>query len=355
MYMVLSQKKLTTSILSREQVGEKGIFLKRIGMLLEEGYSLKEALSFLAKIEKRSVKHWIETIQEGLLSGRSFHQELELLGFSNKVCAQIYLASQFGDYGKAITQAGDQLLQSLEKQKKLKSLTAYPLILLLFLIGMLLLMRYLILPHMETLFTSTSSEQNIYSNKLVRLVYYSPQLMGGVLLCLAIGGLILKRFLNKKSMIDSIFFFMKIPFLEKYLKDYYTHFFFFEWGTLFQSGSSFQEIVSIMQAEDASRLLQETGHVLGEQMTLGKSIHESLTILPYFHEEGLQVITHGENLGKLSTEMLVYASYCEDRLSQRVEKLMERLQPLIFIFIALMIVAIYGALMLPIFSLMEGF
>lgn len=353
--MASLQKKRTTSILSREHPGEKGLFLKRIGMLLEEGYSIKEALSFLGKIERGHATKWVSAIQKGLLEGSSFHGELEKLGFSTKVCAQIYLAAQFGNYGRAITQSGDQLLQSLEKQKKFQSLAAYPLILLVFLLGMLMLMRFLIFPHMETLFMTTGSGQNIYSNGLVLLVYYSPQIIVSVLLFGLLGGLLLKRKLAVKTRIESIKFFMNVPLLKNYMKDYYTGFFFFEWGTLLQNGCSFQEIVTIMQGDSASNLLQETGQVLAEQMKLGQSLNETLGALPFFHEEALHVVMHGENLGKLSTEMLVYALYCEDQFSHRVEKLMEKLQPAIFIFVALIIIAIYGALMLPIFSLMEGF
>lgn len=353
--MVSLQKRRTINILSREHPGEKGLFLQRMGMLLEEGYSIKDALEFLRKIERGQAHKWVPAIQDGLLKGSSFHEELEKLGFSTKVSAQIYLASQFGNYGKAITLSGEQLLQSLEKQKKFRSLAAYPLILLGFLLGMLMLMRFFVFPHMEVLFSTTGSEQNIYSNGLVLLVYYSPQIILGSLVVGGIGGLILKRVLDKKTMIERIELFMNVPFLESYLKDYYTSFFFFEWGNLFQNGCSFQEIVTIMQGDSASRLLQETGQVLAEQMKLGLSINETLTALPYFHDEGLHVVIHGENLGKLSTEMLVYALYCENQLSHRVEKLMEKLQPVIFIFIAFIIVAIYGALMLPIFSIMEGF
>lgn len=355
MLMVSFRKKLTTNILSREKPGEKGIFLKRMGLLLEEGYAIKDALSFLSRIEKGLTKSWIASIQSGLLKGSSFHEELERLGFSSKVCAQIYLASQFGNYGRAITQTGDQLLASLEKQKKLKSLTAYPLILTFFLIGMLLLMRFLILPQMESLFTNTGSGEDLYSNKLVMMVYYSPQILIGSLLLFLLIFFVSKKVLEKKPMLEKVQLFMKIPFVKVYLTDYYTQFFFFEWGNLFQNGSSFQEIVTIMQGEDASRLLQETGEKLSKQMKLGKTVHESLEVLPFFHEEAIQVITHGENSGKLSTEMLVYASYCETQLNMRIEKLMGKIQPLIFIFIALMIISIYGALMLPIFSMMEGF
>lgn len=109
-----------------------------------------------------------------------------------------------------------------------------------------------------------------------------------------------------------------------------------------------------MQGGDSSKLLKETGVHLSKQMLAGNSIHEAISSLPFFYEEGLLVISHGENIGKLGIEMLLYADYCETQLNDRVEKLMERIQPIIFSLVGLMIVAIYAALMLPIFTMMEG-
>ena len=352
--MDLSLKKLTTNITFRERANEKGLFLKRMGTLLQEGYSMKDALIFLSKIEKGPSINWIQSIQEGMLLGNSFHLELEKLGFPTKVCAQIYFASHYGNYGQTIMRCGDQLLKELEHKKKLKSLLTYPLLLILFLLGMLLMMRFLILPHMEELFASFDTTTEIYSNWIVRFIYYSPQIILGSLCLIILGVFGLQNKLKKGTVIEGITFFINQPFLGSYLKDYWTSFFFQEWGELLKNGCSFQEAILIMRKEGASKLLQETGDLLSEQMQLGKSISESLISLPFFHEEAIIVVTHGESLGKLSTEMLVYAAYCENELTNKIEKLMSKIQPVIFAFIALMIISIYASLMLPIFSLMEG-
>lgn len=353
--MALFQKIRITNIISREQLNEKGLFLKRIGALLVEGYSLKDALHFLEKIEKGETLKWIKKIQKGLLKGYSFHHQLEEIGFSNKICAQIYLGSQTGNYGEIITRCGEQLLERVEKEKKFKSLATYPIILVIFLVGMMLLMRFMVLPHMETLLSSTGSNSNMYSNGLVWLVYYSPQVLIIGLGLVLILGLISQQALKEKTVLQKVTLFSKVPILRRYLKDYYTNFFFTEWGNLFQNGYSFQEIVTIMQGEQASPILRESGEVLAKEMRLGKTLSESLMSFSFIHPEGQEIVMHGENLGKLSMEMLVYASFCENEFNQRIEKMMEKLQPIIFIFVALMIIAIYGALMLPVFSIMEGF
>lgn len=352
--MGLYQKIRTINTLSREKPGEKGLFLKRIGMLLEEGYSIKDALEFLAKIEKGRPYEWTQKIQTGLLTGSSFHKELEKVGFADKVCAQIYLASQYGHYGQTIKQCGEQLLEKNNKQSKLRSLASYPILLLGFLVGMLIVMRVLIFPHMESLLLSVGSSEAVYTNGVVAFVYYSPQIMVGLLFINGVFIYALNRYLEPKSVIEKVVFYTRIPFVHLFLKDYYTQFFFLEWGQLFQNGCSFQEIIQIMQGGDSSKLLKETGVHLSKQMLEGNSIHEAISSLPFFYEEGLLVISHGENIGKLGIEMLLYADYCETQLNDRVEKLMERIQPIIFSLVGLMIVAIYAALMLPIFTMMEG-
>ena len=233
-------------------------------------------------------------------------------------------------------------------------MASYPILLLSFLVGMLVVMRVLIFPHMESLLTSVGSSEDVYTNGVVAFVYYSPHIMMGLLLFHLILVFGLNRYLKTKSLIEKVTFYTRIPIIHLFLKDYYTQFFFLEWGQLFQNGCSFQEIIQIMQGGDSSKLLKETGAHLSQQMLSGNSIHEAISTLPYFYEEGLLVISHGETIGKLGVEMLLYADYCETQLNSRVEKLMERIQPIIFSLVGLMIVAIYAALMLPIFMMMEG-
>lgn len=353
--MDLSLKKHIFNIISRERVNEKGMFLKRIGALIEEGYSIKDALEFLLKIEKGHAKEWVKEIQKGMLLGNSFHEELEKIGFSSKVCAQIFFATHYGNYGETITRCGNQLLFEVERRKKFNSLLRYPLLLVGFLFGMLLMMRFLILPHMEVLFTSIHSNSDMFSSSLIQFIHYSPQIILGLISIFVILFFGLKKKFSKKSIVENFQIIIKQPILRPYVRDYWTAFFFNEWGYLFKSGCSFQEIVTIMKGKDASKILQETGTILSKQMEMGNSINESLTVLPFFHDEALLVVNHGENIGKLSVEMLVYAAYCENELNNRVEKLMEKIQPIVFMFIGLMIVGIYASLMLPIFSIMEGF
>ncbi len=355
MHMAIFLKIPLSNIISLNHTKAQGLFLKRLGSLLKEGYSVKEALQFLSQFEKGETIEWIEKIQKGMVTGNTLHDELEKCHFPNKICAQIYFASFHGNFGETIANCGKQILAEEEKKKKFRSLISYPIFLLVFLLGMLLMMRFLILPHIEVLILSLESHRTIDENIIIRWIYWSPQIilwtfLTGMALVLCI------RFkLKEKSAIERLMFYMKIPFVRLYVQYFWTAFFLNEWGYLLKNGTSIQEVISIMRRKEASKLLKETGEILAEQMRLGQPMHESLRVLPFLTEGAFTIIEHGENIGQLSTEMIVYAEFCENELNQKMEKLMGKLQPIIFTFIGVMIVAIYSALMLPMFTLLEGF
>lgn len=352
--MATLQKAHIINILSPKIEKEKALLLKRLGGLLVEGYSIKDSLKLIEKFGKDDIKSWISSLQEGLVKGSSFHEELEKIGYSSKTCSQIYLASQYGDYGKTISRCGEDLLEQEKFKKKVRSLLSYPLLLLVFLFSMLMLMRFLILPNMENLFSSNLSETNIYADLLVSFIYYSPQIIIITLFLMILGYSMMKRNLSTISALERIRFFTKWPFIRAYLTNYWTSFIFLEWSQLLKKGLSFHQVIEIMSEEDASAVLKETGELLSNEMLQGKSVKEALEILPFFEEEALVVISHGENLGQLGIEMQVYSSYCKEELTEQIEKLLGILQPVIFIFIALMIIAIYASMILPIYTLMEG-
>jgi competence protein ComGB len=56
---------------------------------------------------------------------------------------------------------------------------------------------------------------------------------------------------------------------------------------------------------------------------------------------------------KLGDELLVYADESWTKFFEKVEKTMTLIQPLVFLFVALMIVLIYAAMLLPIYAQME--
>ena len=67
----------------------------------------------------------------------------------------------------------------------------------------------------------------------------------------------------------------------------------------------------------------------------------------------LMFIEHGEKSGFLSKELLIYSELLEERTTKWLERLISAMQPLLFVIIALCIVAAYVSLLVPIYNMMK--
>lgn len=338
----------------RRQVYDQGIFLKRLGGLLTEGYSLKHGLSFLYAIAPKEKKDWIFSIQTGLKQGHAFHEELKRVNFSERTCSQIYLSVIHGQFAETIQRCGRQLIDQVERRKKLMQVIHYPLILLLFIIAMLFAMRFILLPHIQHIVGMNTNSMDWMTQLILQIVNAAPFVMvGGCLL----GGLIVmstNSWLKKKTAIEQVNFYCRVPLLRHFLVLYWTQYFLFEWGQLLKNGCSMKEMVAILQMKEVTPLLQEVGKWIDSEMAQGRTFKETLEPFKFLKEEVGEIIVHGEASGNLGSECLMFARECEEEIVRRMEYTMEKLQPLVFIFVALMIIAIYAALLLPTFSLLEG-
>lgn len=341
----------TLSLTSKE-LHARGQILTRLGNLLEDGFSLKESLIFLETIADKKTKPIIQEIRKEAGIGKELSTVLKQAGFPDDTCSQIYFALFHGQFSKAIFTAGTHLVKQGEKKKKLKAIMQYPFMLLLFITVMLFAMRYILIPHIEHILTVDRNQLPISSRFIVQSVYHAPVIILSTIVIVILAYLFMTHYLSKKSPLE------RLTFLSQYIptplfKLYWTQFFALEWGILLKSKCSLLEVVGIMKANSLSRLINEMGEWIEMEMKKGQLFHEALLPLPFLKEELIEVVRHGELTGNLGEGLEVYASHCEEEFDKQIEMYLERIQPIIFVIVAVIIIGIYAALLLPTFSLMD--
>lgn len=341
-----------TSLRTSKQLYKQGVFLNRLGRLLTEGFSMKESLDFLQTLAKDDSRKWVETIRNEVTNGRSLSASLVMCGFPDHTCTQLYFALYHGNFAQAVTRAGKQLIKQSEKRKKIMAIIQYPLMLIGFIIIMLFTMRYILIPHIEQITSFQSQEMPLSHRIIVKMVYHAPVGL------LGIGGLILILWFILKSVsrnktpverLNGLMKYIKTPLLKLYWSQYFSY----EWGQLIKGSCSLLEVVTIMKGEQSSLLVKEIGQCIEEDMLKGQSFSESLTSFSFLNEEIKEVVRQGERSGKLGYELEIYSISCEEDFDRKVEQLMTWIQPLVFTGVAIIIVAIYAALLLPTFSIMD--
>ena len=330
-------------------------FLKRVGSLLKEGFSLKEALRFIQTLlSKESEEKWVQTLYDSLEAGDSLDEGLALISFPDHVVSQVYFASIHGKYAEAIYQAGVSLEEKAQRKQKILTLLAYPSLLLLFMTGLLLSMRSVLLPYLLTDAQTGQTGWERMGRMASSFVQHFPSLLLIGASVIGLSFFCIHLCLKKRSAVEKAVFFSRWPLAGPLVKLYYSQLFSQEWGQLFESGLEMHSIVKLMQQKNMMPLIQGVGAILEKEFKKGNGFSTCLSYLSFLNTEFSRVVSHGETSGHLGKELLVYGEECLQEMERRIEKLMTYIQPLSFLVISFLIISVYGALLLPMLSNMEG-
>lgn len=280
------------------------------------------------------------------LEGHAIYFGFQELGFSEKYVAQINLGEKHGDLISSFSRVAGQMKDRERQKQSLYKILTYPLILICFLFSMILGMKWFLLPQIP----HTTSDNNLGIWMIQNIPYFS--FIAVMILCLAI--FLVKILLKRNSQIKKLTFYMRVPLVKVFVQYYYTSFFAYEWGKLLSQGIELRQVLLIMIEDGNTLFMQEIGEVLQNKLESGELIVEQIRKWPFFLSGFSEIIMQGEAKGKLGEELMIYGTKLWEDLLEKVEKGTQWLQPVIFLMIALLIIAVYSALLLPIYESMEG-
>lgn len=323
-------------------------FLTMLGQLLDQGFSMKESLVFLHIVLGKK-NPWIADVTSHLEAGHRLDEALKDQQFPAWICSQLYFAHHHGHLAESLIQCGKQMQIELDRQKELGSLLTYPIFLIMFMVGMLMALRFILLPQ----FQSMVPQDQKLAQAAVQFIYYSPHLILGCL-GLSLGlTLYVRHYQKKHSAMDLARLLSRIPILSPYVKIFYTYRFTKEWSALLESGLSMQELVGIMTQKETTALMQDIGTYLQAGLIQGQALDQIMGQFSFFKAEYADVILHGQKIGALADSLAVYAEQCLSELDTAVKKVFALVQPVLFVLIAALLVVIYGSMLLPMFSFMD--
>ncbi|MGX6961975.1 competence type IV pilus assembly protein ComGB [Vagococcus xieshaowenii] len=314
--------------------------------MLENGFSFQESMSFLCLIYESDAELFKQASEKVMESG-SITQGVALIGLKKQYIAQLYLSEHHGDLAGAFFRIANQLTDYQKQRKNLIKVLVYPIMLLVFLIGILFLMKFVLLPSMNVEKENQTLAMALINN--FPYVFLVLLLIG--LLCY---GVIVSHRRNHTA-IAHYSLLTRLPIVGKLIKLYLTSYMAHEWGKLLAHGIELTGIISIMENEENTLLMQEMGSAFQKSALKGEAMYDVLAACPIFLPGFSLMVRQGERKGKLSEELLMYSNKLWEELLNKIEKLTNYLQPTIFLFVAVMIIAVYAALLLPIYENIEVF
>lgn len=332
---------------------DQGIFLTRISEMLEKGFSVGESLDFLGRTnEKCTVMFWNMTC--ALQAGAPIHEVFHKEGFDHQICTQLYFAEKHGRLIAALRESGEYLLRKDDQRTKLSRLLQYPIILASVLIIVTVLLQTLLLPRFQMFYDSMGYQPNLLLKFFLHVVQTFPlYFLLSILGALSVSALFFS-IVYRKSALERAALFSRVPVIKIYYKLYQTIFLSREWSFLLKSGFSINEIIQIMLEQKFHPLLRETAFEVRELLTFGYSFSEAISHIGFVEDELRVIVAHGEKKGKLDAELMFYSKFCLQKLEESITRSFLIIQPVVFVLIGLIVIAIYLSIFLPMFEVIDS-
>ncbi|MCA1031719.1 type II secretion system F family protein [Bacillus timonensis] len=327
--------------------------LKRLGELLENGYTFSQAVGFLSIQFRTECQKDLQRFITALKEGETIYQFLTSLNFHKDVLAYLYFSEKHGDLSFALKQASSILKTKMFHLDTLKKLIRYPLFLVCMVLGMFFVIKQVLVPQFEMLYFSMQGSDTYY-RVFMNLVYIPSQwfLIGAImiLILLLFTSLTIKKLTPKKRMM----IFTKIPLLRTYIKLNNSHFFSVQLSNLLKGGLSIYEALKVFERISHSSFFKVESKDIVNSLSAGERLDELIMNSSFYEGELGLVIAHGQANGNLERELFDYSQFCLKRTAEMVERLLRILQPTLFTVIGVMIIFMYLIIMLPMYQLIQS-
>jgi competence protein ComGB len=332
---------------------QQGTFLVRLGSLLERGYSLSQALEFLEIQQPLSRRHDLQQCLSRLRSGLPFYQSLSSLPFHREAIGYLFFAEQHGDLPRGIIEAGRMLMQKAEYMQRLRKTCSYPLMLLFFMVLMLSAVGHLLLPRFSQFSSTLSSSPSSASAVFMHIVSIVPNVFAVVFVFCIVCFLFYIGSFRKWTVTAKINAAMKIPLLRSFVRIYATHLLALQLGHLLQGGMSIYEALQVFERQESLPFLRAEGKRIKDKLAKGLPLDGIIAVCNYYEQELALVIRHGQSNGELGKELNHYSEILFQTFEERLEALLKLIQPLLLSFVGMLVICMYLAILLPMFSMMN--
>ncbi|WP_299087956.1 competence type IV pilus assembly protein ComGB [uncultured Metabacillus sp.] len=333
---------------------EQADILKRLSSMLEKGYTLNEALSFLYVNEQGSKKSDLLICINQLSSGHSFRSVLSKLHFHRDVLSYLYFAEQHGDMEFALKASSEILHKKMTHLDKLAKILRYPIFLIITVSIILSIVQSVISPQFQQLYNSMNLEQSFFSIFLLVLFALLKWCgIGGFIITIMI--ILYYFFIFKKKPIDEQMEIMiKIPIVKRIFCMLHSYFFALQLSNLLRGGLSTFESLKIFEKQNILPFYRTEASRFIEKLKAGVQLHQIIEDSHFYEKELALVILHGQANGQLARELFMYSQFVIEKLENKIIKTMAIIQPTIYAFVGVVVLFVYLSMLLPLYNMMEN-
>ncbi|VTR06475.1 type IV pilus-assembly protein [Clostridioides difficile] len=248
-----------------------------------------------------------------------------------------------------------------DKEYKLKmkiiTISIYPIILIILSILSMLFIFVFVIPNFQVVFTNNGIEPPLITRVLMGISTVVTNNLAYIIfsfILFSIGSIYF--FItndNIKKLINSLKF--KIPFIKKINQLVAITRFSRALSVLISSGIQIVEAIDMSASVIDNEFIYERLKISNNYIKKGNSIGKSLNLANVFPKLFISMANTGEESGKLDKSLNVINKFYENELNNKIEQIMKFIEPMLIVFMGLIIGTFILAMVVPMFDAITNF
>lgn len=331
------------------------MFTRQLATMLDAGIPLLQCLQTLEEqAEEGQFKNTLEIVVEDLSHGLSFS---EALSNHPKIFDKLYVNMvRAGEAGGFLSEILERVASYIESayalKSKVKSAMMYPAIVMSVAVAIVILLIVKVIPVFENMFNDFNTTLPLPTRVLIGLSHFLQD-WGLLLLVFLVGGVFLFRWYARtdtgRYRVDKMKF--TLPVFGQLLRKVAVARFASTLAALINSGVSIIQAMEIVAETSGNEVIRR---VLLESMELtekGQPIAEAMRKSPFVPPMVCKMVEIGEATGQLDNMLERVGEFFTRQVNTAVDGLTSLIEPIMIVFLGVVVGGIMLAMFMPIFSL----
>jgi type IV pilus assembly protein PilC len=363
--MVLSLQKKAEASRKKSHAGgvketDTVLFTRQLATMIEAGISLVQALTALYEQcdpkRQRNLRRIISDVTTRVQGGETFN---ESIAKHPRVFNRLFVSMvKAGEHGGLLAEILDRLAGFLEAnarlRKKVKSAMSYPVIVLCIALGITTFLIVRVVPIFGEIFKDFGAKLPAPTQFLIDLSEFVRGNWYFLVLGIVGGVFGLRAFLrSRRGKILTDRWKLKLPVFGPLVHKICMSRFSRTFAQLIRSGVPILEVLDIVGGSAGNHVIESSIKFVSEDVEKGDNLSVALAKRKVFPPMLLRMVAAGEATGKIDTMLEKMADFWDEEIEALLDALTSLIEPMLIVFLGVIVGGIVIAMFLPIFKLNE--
>ena len=336
------------------------VFTRQLATLVAAGMPLLRGLRILLKQEKRpALRDALNGMGEAVESGSTFSEALALYPkIFDKLFINMVKAGEAGGVLEVVLERLAEFMEKSEKIKnKVKSAMIYPIVVLVAAIGIVVFLMVTVIPKFQEIFKDllAGKELPVLTQFVINIsdfVKNDGLVIFGVIAGVVIAAKLWKRTVRGRFALDKMKLRLPLfgPLFVKTAVARFTR----TLGTLMSSGVPVLQALNIVRETSGNEVVSKAIQQVHDAVKEGESMAMPLEAAGVFPGMVVSMVDVGEETGALPEMLSRIADNYDDEVDNAVEGLTSVIEPIMIVFLAIIVGTIVIAMFVPLISVISN-